>query len=150
MFLARPFGQEAAQAFRRLVDRVVSRNDTLFEYASSSAEAASSIVAFQAWGAWIIYGLTAGLLAMWVARWLARGPVSWLAILIVVIFWAGIYLFIWRWDNELHFALGRASSGMGQTWGPWLHAASFGFFAGFVFGLILAATPWRVEKIEMD
>lgn len=151
VILSRPFGQETAQAFRRLVDYSVSKNDRLFEYASGSAGAAESIHALQAWGAWIIYGLVTALIAMAITRWLARVRISWIAIALVVVVWSGIYLLFWNWDNELIFVLARDKSGVaGQAWGAWPYAGSFGYFGGFITGLIAVAAPWRMENQDPE
>ncbi len=143
---AHPVGQEVAQGFRRLVDFIISKNDTLFEFVSKSSEAADTARTIQAWGAWIVYGLVAALIAMAITRWLAKRPLSWITITVVVFIWIGIYLTIWNWDNQLQFTLSEFNSNnSNQSYGPWPYAGSFGFFGGFVVGLVLAASPWRAS-----
>ena len=147
MLPAHPVGQEIAQGFRRLVDFIVSKNDILFELVSRSSDAADMVHSSQAWGAWIIYGLITALIAMTITRWLAKSPLSWITIAVVGSIWIGIYLSIWNWDNQLQFALSEFNSNnSGQTYCPWPFGGSFGFFGGFIIGLVLVATPWREGK----
>ncbi len=142
-------GQEFAQGFRRLVDFIVSKNDAMFELVSSSSYAADTVRSIQAWGAWVIYGFIAAIIAMAITRWLAKSPLNWITIVLVITVWIGIYLTIWNWDNQLQFASSEFQSGnLKQTYGPWPYAGSFGFFGGFIVGLILAATPWRVDTTK--
>ncbi len=147
VFITRPLGEELGQAFRRLVDHIVSRSDYLFEYAASSNIAATNIHAIQAWGAWIIFGFVSAYFAMLITRWLARSPISWGAVFIVLVLWLALYLLVWNWDADMQFPLARAASGVGQVWGPWPSAGSFGYFGGMFFGLVLAATPWRARTL---
>ena len=143
-FPARPFGHEAAQASRRSVDYLVSRSDVLFDWVTRSDAAADAVRAGQAWGAWIIYGLITGLIAMFITRWLAGRPLSWRSIFIILAVWITIRAFFWNWDNDLQFRLTEISLAHGNTaYGPWPYAGWVGFFIGFALGIILAATPWR-------
>ena len=141
---ARPFGHEAAQAFRWLINYTVSKSDLLFDLAAHSNAAVGAIRSGQAWGSWLIYGFITAIIAALITRWLAKTPLSWSSIVVVVTIWIGIYLFIWRWDNDLHFALSAARTGLSHmAWGPWPLAGSFGFFTGFTAGFVLAGAPWR-------
>lgn len=140
-------GQEAALAFRRMINHIISQNDTLFEFASSSKANTELIHTSQAWSEWIIYGLITAIIAAIIARWLAGSPMSWKTIVLVIAIWVIIYLLVWNWDEQLQFALGQFKSGViSREWGPWPHAGSFGFFSGFIVGLILGAAPWRIQK----
>lgn len=142
---ARVLGHEAAQAFRRLVDHIVSRSDTLFDYASSSESAADTIRSIQAWGAWVLYGLVAGLLAMAATRVLTRRPAGWVAIGATLAIWLAVYALIWRWDEELRFISAGSSLAEGVLFGAWPYAGSFGWFGGFALGLVLAGAPCRAS-----
>src|SRR5260370_39708598 len=72
-------GDEAARAFRWLVDRAVRRSDVLFSLTGSDA-GFHAIASARAWGSWIVYGLATGLAAMLVTRWLAGRAPSWLSV----------------------------------------------------------------------
>lgn len=74
---ARAIGHEAAQAFRRLFDHVVSKSDTLFALATQSKATADAFRSGQAWGAWIVYGFVTGVIAMLVTRKLVGRALQW-------------------------------------------------------------------------
>ena len=148
---ARAAGHEAAQAFRRLVDMIVSKSDFLFELVTKSETAADNVRSVQAWGAWIIYGLVAALLAVLITRWLTKKPMSWLSIAIVLVIWIAIYLLVWNWDSELRFNLHQFRLGeLGTQWGAWPHASPYGYFGGFAVALILTAMPWRKRITDVE
>jgi hypothetical protein len=140
---ARAVGHEAAQAFRRVVDRIVSWSDTLFALVARSDAAFEAVRQIQAWGAWVVYGLVSAALAMLVTRWLAGRPLPWASVAIVLLVWIGVRAFVWDWDDDLRFALTRFRVDAPMTYGPWPHAGTAGFFAGFAAGLVLVAMPWR-------
>ncbi len=149
LFPTRLLGQEIAQVFRRSVDHVISRNDTLFELMIRSETAADTARLVQAWGSWILYGLVAALVAMWLTRWLAARALPWTSIWLVAGIWLAIYLFVWKWDNDIIFNLSALQpAGSGPVWGPWPYAGSFGFFIGLITGLALAAKPWLLYEEE--
>ena len=141
---ARAIGHEAAQAFRRLFNHVVSKSDTLFALATQSKATADAFRSGQAWGAWIVYGFVAGVIAMLVTRNLVGRALQWSIPAFVLAVWIGVYFLVWNWDGELKFILTNFKvGGPGAISGPWPFGGSVGFFSGFVAGLILAATPWR-------
>jgi hypothetical protein len=146
-------GDEAARAFRWLVDRVVSRSDSLFSVAMSDA-GFYAIASGRAWGSFIVYGLATGLAAMLVTRWLAGRALSWLSVALVLAIWLGIRL-VWNWDADDNFLLAGSRSWMvGYSPGsaaylPGPYDGSLGFFVGFSAALVLAATPWRREPRTM-
>jgi hypothetical protein len=135
-------GDEVARWFRWLVDRVVSRTDSLFSVAMSDA-GFYAIASGRAWGSWIVYGLATGLAAMLITRWLAGRALSWLSVALVLAIWLGIRL-VWDWDADDSFLLARSRSRM-SAYSPSPYAGSLGFFVGFSAALVLAATPWRYK-----
>lgn len=146
---ARALGHETAQAFRRAVDHVVSRSDTLFAFVAQSDGNAELVRGAQAWGAWVIYGLVAGAIAMLVTRWIAGRALPWISVGVVCAIWLAVYAFVWNWNVELRFSLGDFAFDSGQlTFGPWPYAAFWGFFGGLVPALILAASPWRASAAD--
>jgi hypothetical protein len=147
---ARLPGEEAARAFRRLLDWAFSRSDLLFDLVARSGTAAEAVRSGRAWSAWIVYGLVTGLAAMLATRWLAGRALPWMSIAIVLGLWIGVRLLVWNWDGSLQFALTEFRlDGPPVVWGPWPYAGSIGFLCGFAVGLVLAATPWRVSPLPV-
>jgi hypothetical protein len=141
---ARAIGHEAAQAFRRLFDHVVSKSDTLFALATRSKETVETFRFGQAWGTWILYGLVAGVIAMLITRRLVGHALHWADIALVLAVWIAVYFFVWNWDSELKFILTNFQFGGPRiVSGPLPLGGSVGFFSGLAAGLTLAATPWR-------
>ena len=135
-------GDEAARAFRWVVDRGVSWSDSLFSVAMTDA-GFYAIASGRAWGSWIVYGLATGLAAMLVTRWLAARALSWLSVALVLAIWSGIRL-VWDWDADDSFLLAGSRSRI-AAYSPGRYDGSLGFFAGFSAALVLAATPWRYK-----
>lgn len=143
---ARLIGDEAARAFRRAIDHIVSWSDSLFALVARSEAAYDAVREAQAWGAWIVYGLVTAVVAMLMARWLAGRPLPWASIAVVLVVWMGVRGLVWNWDGDLQFALTPIQiGGAPATWGPWPYAGTIGFFAGFAAGLVLVAMPWRAR-----
>ncbi len=145
LFPAHALGQEAAQALRRAIDHVVSRSDTLFAWATEADANADLVRSVQAWGAWILCGLIAGAVAMVLTRWLAGRALGWVSIAVVGAAWLAVYALVWDWTGELRFLRG-GSLAEGMRSGPWPYAGFWGFFAGLIPALIVAASPWRAPQ----
>ena len=138
---ARFVGQEAGLVLWRLVDHVVSRFDMLFEVATSFEMALVIIRTVQAWGSWFMYGAVTAIVAMGLTRWLAMRPLPWRTVVMVLVIWIGIYLLLWNADSTLRPDLPD------QGIDHWSYAGPFGFFGGFIAGLVLAAAPWRLGNV---
>jgi len=134
-------GDEAARWFRWLVDRVVSRSDSLFSVAMSDAGSMRSHRG----------GL--GLLDRVRARDRLCGhaghpmvggrALSWLSVALVLTIWLGIRL-VWTGMRMI----ASCSPDLALGWRPIRqrpYAGSLGFFVGFSAALVLAATPWRYK-----
>jgi hypothetical protein len=143
---ARLPGDEAARAFRRLIDLAISRSDLVFGLVTRSDLAYAVARHGQAWGAWIVYGLVTGLIAMGATRLLAGRAQAWSVVALVLGVWALVRL-VWNWDLALQFALTPVlPGGPPARYGPWPYAGSLGYLAGFALGLVLAAAPWRASN----
>jgi len=145
---ARFAGEEVAQLFRRLFDHLVSNSDILFDLVRGSKQASDMLLVGQAWGTWILFGLFTALIAVLVTRWLAGKSLPWSSVVLVSFIWLVIYLRYWNWDGELLFYQGAfLPDAPNYGFGPLPYGGSFGFFGGFIAGLVLAATPWRAKGL---
>jgi len=135
-------GDEAARWFRWLVDRVVSRSDSLFSVAMSDAGSMRCIGA----GLGLLDRVRARdrlLRPCWFTRWLAGRALSWLSVALGAYHLVGIRL-VWDWDADDSFLLARSRS----RWRPIrqrLTPARSAFSSVFSAALVLAATPWRYK-----
>lgn len=128
-------GDEVARLWRRAVDTIVSRHLELFS--SIWPDLWLPVTRISAWGAWIIVGLVAGLLALGGARLILRRPVSqpWAVIGAVLLVWSLVRLTVFDWTVMHRFQVAPLRLGQPMQLAPRPITGTVGFLAGLALGL---------------
>ncbi len=132
-------GDAVARSFRRLHAMAISRNDWLFDLTTKSDSATSLAHSTEAWGVWIVQGLTCGFIAMLLTRAITGRSGGAGIVAGVVGGWGLVRLALWNWDGLHKFGLTEFKlDGPPVVYGAWPGAPWLGFLAGLALGLAAA------------